>query len=96
MLDLGCGTGRYLTKFGVAGTAPPVGVDFSLGMLRAARGRLGLGHLVCADLQRQDPSAPCQDLLYLLALPGRISRTPWAAPASSQLIVVVPGWQFYN
>ncbi len=57
VLDLGCGTGRYLTKLSVAGTAHSVGVDFSLGMLRAARRRVSVGHLVCADLQRDLPFA---------------------------------------
>ncbi len=70
VLDLGCGTGRYLTKLRVAGTAHSVGVDFSLGMLRAARRRVSVGHLVGADLQRALPFAGRTFDAMLCALVG--------------------------
>lgn len=54
VLDLGCGTGRYLTRLTAAG-AWPVGADFSLGMLRAARRSVGATPLVAADPQQALP-----------------------------------------
>lgn len=54
VLDLGCGTGRYLQRLASAG-ARPVGADFSLGMLRAARRRVDAVPLVAADLQQDFP-----------------------------------------
>lgn len=87
VLDLGCGTGRYLTKLGVAGTAPPVGV-FSLGMLRVARRRAALGHLVCAELQRDLPFAGCTFDATLCALVGEHLETDLAelVPGAGRLI----------
>jgi SAM-dependent methyltransferase len=49
VLDVGCGTGRWLTKFVERGT-PAVGLDLSAPMLRQAQRRPGLGgRLVLAD-----------------------------------------------
>ena len=41
VLDVGCGTGASLEGLSAAAGRVPVGVDVSLGMLRAARRRLG-------------------------------------------------------
>jgi ubiquinone/menaquinone biosynthesis C-methylase UbiE len=47
VLDVGCGTGASLEGLAAAAAGtPPVGVDVSLGMLRAARDRLGPGALL--------------------------------------------------
>jgi SAM-dependent methyltransferase len=57
VLDAGCGTGAHLLRLGAAG-ARPVGLDFSLGMLRQARQRAPGAALVQADLNRDLPVAP--------------------------------------
>lgn len=54
ILDAGCGTGRSLPAMLQAG-ATPVGVDFSVEMLKAARRRHPRVNLVAADLQRPFP-----------------------------------------
>lgn len=54
ILDAGCGTGRNLAALLASGSLP-VGMDFSLGMLRAARRKFSSVPLVRADLQREFP-----------------------------------------
>ncbi len=54
ILDAGCGTGANLRTIRRTG-ACPVGVDFSLGMLRVARQSLPDASLVQADLNREIP-----------------------------------------
>ena len=54
ILDAGCGTGGNLRRLAALG-ARPVGVDFSLGMLRVARRALPAVPLAQADLQRELP-----------------------------------------
>jgi cytosine/adenosine deaminase-related metal-dependent hydrolase/ubiquinone/menaquinone biosynthesis C-methylase UbiE len=50
VIDLGCGTGRWLKLLQVAGARKALGVDFSPEMLSVARSKLGsLANLVCAD-----------------------------------------------
>lgn len=69
VLDLGCGTGRYLTRLHRSG-ARPVGADFSLGMLRVARRRARTVPLVAADLQRGLPFADARFDAALCSLVG--------------------------
>ena len=57
VLDAGCGTGVHLRRLAEARTRP-VGLDFSLGMLRHARARAPRASLVRADLNRPLPIAP--------------------------------------
>jgi SAM-dependent methyltransferase len=57
VLDAGCGTGVHLRRLAEARTRP-VGIDFSLGMLRRARARAPRAGLVRADLNRALPLAP--------------------------------------
>jgi SAM-dependent methyltransferase len=54
ILDAGCGTGRSLPWMLEVG-ARPVGIDFSLEMLKVARRRLPGAHLAAADLRRLLP-----------------------------------------
>jgi SAM-dependent methyltransferase len=54
ILDAGCGTGRSLPVMAAAG-ARPVGLDFSIEMLKVARRRLPGARLAAADLQRAFP-----------------------------------------
>jgi SAM-dependent methyltransferase len=54
ILDAGCGTGRSLPWMLEAG-ARPVGIDFSIEMLKVAHRRLPGMHLAAADLQRPLP-----------------------------------------
>jgi SAM-dependent methyltransferase len=54
ILDAGCGTGRSLPAMIEAG-ARPVGIDFSVEMLKVAHRRLPGAHLAAADLQRPLP-----------------------------------------
>ncbi|HEU0075247.1 MAG TPA: class I SAM-dependent methyltransferase [Dehalococcoidia bacterium] len=54
ILDAGCGTGRSLPAMIDAG-ARPVGIDFSVEMLKVAHRRLPGAHLAAADLQRPLP-----------------------------------------
>lgn len=69
VLDLGCGTGRYLDRLRRSG-ARPVGTDFSLGMLRVACRRVGTVALVGADLQRGLPFAGARFDAALCSLVG--------------------------
>jgi SAM-dependent methyltransferase len=48
-LDVGCGTGSLFAK--LAGAFEVVGVDISIGMLRAAKGKGGGAHLIRADAE---------------------------------------------
>lgn len=56
ILDAGCGTGAQLRRMREAG-ARPVGLDFSLEMLRVAQRRRA-GHLAQADLNDEFPVRP--------------------------------------
>jgi ubiquinone/menaquinone biosynthesis C-methylase UbiE len=50
VLDLGCGTGRWLARLLSRGAGTVVGIDLSAAMLRVARGTAGIGNrLVLAD-----------------------------------------------
>jgi ubiquinone/menaquinone biosynthesis C-methylase UbiE len=50
VLDLGCGTGRWLTRLLARGAGTVVGIDLSAAMLRIARGTVGIrNRLVLAD-----------------------------------------------
>jgi ubiquinone/menaquinone biosynthesis C-methylase UbiE len=54
ILDAGCGTGRSLQAMTQAG-ARPVGLDFSVEMLKVAHRRMPRAHLAAADLQKPLP-----------------------------------------
>jgi len=69
VLDLGCGTGRYLTRLHEQG-AYPVGTDFSLGILRVAQRRAPRAGLVAGDLQRGLPFAEARFDRALCCLVG--------------------------
>jgi SAM-dependent methyltransferase len=50
VLDLGCGTGRWLTRLLACGAGTVVGIDLSAAMLKVARGTAGIrNRLVLAD-----------------------------------------------
>jgi ubiquinone/menaquinone biosynthesis C-methylase UbiE len=50
VLDLGCGTGRWLTRLLARGAGTVVGIDLSAAMLKVARGTAGIrDRLVLAD-----------------------------------------------
>jgi len=50
VLDLGCGTGRWLTRLLARGAGTVVGIDLSAAMLKVARGTVGIrNRLVLAD-----------------------------------------------
>ncbi|MGA8272587.1 MAG: methyltransferase domain-containing protein [Candidatus Sulfotelmatobacter sp.] len=50
VLDLGCGTGRWLTGLLARGAGPVVGIDLSAAMLKVAGGTVGIrNRLVLAD-----------------------------------------------
>jgi ubiquinone/menaquinone biosynthesis C-methylase UbiE len=50
VLDLGCGTGRWLARLLARGARTVVGIDLSAAMLRVARGTVGIrNRLVLAD-----------------------------------------------
>ena len=57
ILDAGCGTGAHLRAMAKA-KSTPIGVDFSIGMLRVARESCPRVSLVQADLNRGVPLAP--------------------------------------
>ena len=57
VLDAGCGTGAHLGRL-CAARSLPVGLDFSLGMLRVAHGAAPGAALVQADLNRELPIRP--------------------------------------
>ena len=67
ILDAGCGTGGNLVRLAEAG-ALPVGVDFSLGMLKVARRALPRVPLAQADLRRDLPLRPGRFDGFLCAL----------------------------
>ena len=69
ILDAGCGTGASLPSF-VAGGARPVGIDFSVEMLKLAHRRQPGVHLAAADLQRPLPLRPRRFDAALCALVG--------------------------
>ena len=69
ILDAGCGTGRNLGPIIAAGSHP-IGMDFSLGMLRVARQKHPEVPLVRADLQRKFPFSDCSFDAVLCALIG--------------------------
>ncbi|HKE02277.1 MAG TPA: class I SAM-dependent methyltransferase [Planctomycetota bacterium] len=69
VLDAGCGTGRHLRDL-VAARSRPVGLDFSLGMLRVARRRLPAVDLAQADLSAPLPVRPGSFDAALSALVG--------------------------
>lgn len=49
-VDVGCGTGHFLTTIRDATRANVIGIDLSMPMLREAKSRAGSGFpLVCAD-----------------------------------------------
>lgn len=75
ILDAGCGTGRHLAALRDAG-ARGVGVDFSHGMLRAARDSLGRLPLVAADLDSRLPFAPRTFDAVLCSLVSEHLRKP--------------------
>jgi ubiquinone/menaquinone biosynthesis C-methylase UbiE len=53
VLDLACGTGRWLTRLSVVGAHPAVGVDLSSAMLRVARDKKDLaGRVLQGDCLR--------------------------------------------
>ena len=53
VLDLACGTGRWLTRLSATGARPAVGVDLSSAMLRVAGDKKGLsGRVVQGDCLR--------------------------------------------
>lgn len=54
ILDAGCGTGRGLAAMLQSG-ARPLGIDFSVEMLKVAHGRQPRVHLAAADLQKPLP-----------------------------------------
>jgi SAM-dependent methyltransferase len=69
ILDAGCGTGRSLPSMVEAG-ARPVGLDFSVEMLKVARRRLAGVRLAAADLHRPLPLRPRRFDAALCALVG--------------------------
>jgi SAM-dependent methyltransferase len=69
ILDAGCGTGRNLSPLLAAGSRP-VGLDFSLGMLRVARRKFPAAPLVRANLQHAFPFAAASFDAVLCALIG--------------------------
>jgi ubiquinone/menaquinone biosynthesis C-methylase UbiE len=65
VLDLACGTGRWLQKLSARGAALGVGVDFSTAMLRVAERKAAIsGRLARADCQ----SLPFQDSVFDLVV----------------------------
>ena len=54
ILDAGCGTGRHLDAFFAAGSSA-VGMDFSMGMLKVARGKHPRAQLVRGNLEQPFP-----------------------------------------
>lgn len=54
ILDAGCGTGRHLKRLLAAGTLP-IGIDFSYGMLKAARRNCPRAALALANLEHPLP-----------------------------------------
>jgi len=69
ILDAGCGTGRSLPAIIDAG-ARPVGIDFSVEMLKVAQRRLPGAWLAAADLQRPLPLRSARFDAALCALVG--------------------------
>ena len=73
--DVGCGNGAYLAELARRGHAGPVlGVDLSVGMLQAARGRAPAAALACADAAalplRDDASGLTLAMHMLYHVPG--------------------------
>ena len=65
VLDLACGTGRWLQKFSALGAGLGIGVDFSTAMLRVAETKAAIrGRLARADCQ----SLPFQDSVFDLVV----------------------------
>jgi len=65
VVDVGCGNGAYLAELGRRGhRGPIVGIDFSQGMLRAAREAMPAAHPVLADAR----ALPVSDGAATLAL----------------------------
>jgi ubiquinone/menaquinone biosynthesis C-methylase UbiE len=89
VLDLACGTGRWLEKLSSQGTDVGVGVDFSAAMLRVAEAKVAnRGKLVRADCQSLPFAASTfdfvvcsfaighiRDLEMLASELGRVART---------------------
>lgn len=55
VLDVGCGTGRWLRRFERCGTASLTGIDSSPAMLRRARQKLTDASLLCQNLSSKLP-----------------------------------------
>src|SRR5262245_49376390 len=69
ILDAGCGTGRNLRQL-LAAQSGPVGIDFSLGMLKVARQNFPDVPLALADLERPLPFMADSFDVVLCALIG--------------------------
>lgn len=73
VLDLACGTGRWLQKLSAQGTGLGVGVDFSSAMLRVAGRKTAIsGRLARADCQRLPFYASFFDLVVCSFALGHI------------------------
>ena len=76
ILDAGCGTGRHLKHLILAGTIP-IGIDFSYGMLNAARRNCPDVPLALADLEHPLPFQPSSFDAVLCSLIGEhLSELP--------------------
>jgi SAM-dependent methyltransferase len=75
VLDVGCGTGRWIRRFGKMGFQP-IGMDATLGMLDLARDRAGAGQLAAGMSQQlpfADASFDCvSDVTVVQHIPARI------------------------
>ncbi|HLG11646.1 MAG TPA: class I SAM-dependent methyltransferase [Dehalococcoidia bacterium] len=92
ILDAGCGTGRSLPPIVAAG-ARPVGLDFSIEMLKVARRRQPGARIAAADLQRTLPLRSHRFDAALCALVGE-HLTDLRATFAEVRRVLRPGGRF--
>ena len=74
VLDLGCGTGRWLEKFAVQNTQSLLGVDASPEMIAIARERMGdRATIVCSDWESLEHPADSVDIVVCSFLLGYVA-----------------------
>src|SRR5262249_55311880 len=90
VLDVGCGTGRWIRRFGEMGLLP-VGIDSTIGMLNLAHDQAG-AHWLAAGMGQQLPFADaCFDCVSDVTVVQHIPATTQPEALHEMIRVVRPG-----